>query len=94
MVRRDPKARKAIKDLAYEMSDWFTNMDRGSDYIVLIQTILSSLPGGDELEGLGDTQPIRDMGWHEFDLLGRMIDTIQDKRDVEDFIQLVFFPPE
>ena len=46
--------------------------------------MIASLPGGDELADMG-YQPFV-LGWHELDQLGRVIDAIEDKRDVEDLV--------
>lgn len=51
---------------------------------VLLFRVLASLPGGDELEDMG--YETFNLGWHEADQLGRVLETIQDKRDVEDIV--------
>ena len=45
---------------------------------------MASLPGGDALEDIG-YEPF-DVSWHEVDQLARVIDAVEDKRDVEDVI--------
>jgi len=79
-------ARKKIKDLIEELRSWLPNYDsRGqNDYPVLLFRILASLPGGDELEDMG--YETFQLGWHEADQLGRVLETIQDKSDVEDLV--------
>jgi hypothetical protein len=47
--------------------------------------VLASLPGGDELEDVG-YEPFN-LGWHEADQLGRVLDAIETKRDVEDLVE-------
>jgi hypothetical protein len=45
---------------------------------------LASLRGGDRLEDAG--YETFNVGWHEVDQLARVLDAIQDKRDVEDLV--------
>jgi hypothetical protein len=78
-------ARKNIQDLIAELQSWLPNYDHGpNDYPVLLFRILASLPGGDELEDMG-YEPFG-LGWHEADQLGRVLEAIQDKGDVEDLV--------
>jgi len=79
-------ARRQIEDLIAELQSWLPNYDRGDrEYPTLLLRILASLPGGDELEDLG-FEPFN-IGWHELDQLARVLDAIQDKRDVEDLVE-------
>lgn len=75
--------RKRIADMIEELNSWLPNFDHGDDdYPVLLFRILASLPGGDRLEELS-YEPFN-LGWHEADQLARVLDAIDDKRDVED----------
>jgi hypothetical protein len=47
--------------------------------------VLASLPGGDELEDVGFEA--FNLGWHEADQLGRVLNAIETKRDVEDLVE-------
>jgi hypothetical protein len=78
-------ARKRIEDIIAELDSWLPNYDRGeNEYPTLLFRILASLPGGDRLEDLG-YEPYN-VAWHEADQLGRVLDAIEDRRDVEDLV--------
>jgi hypothetical protein len=78
-------ARKKVDDIIAELQSWLPNYDRGDDeYPMLLFRILASLPGGDRLEDLG-YEPFN-LGWHEADQLARVIDAVEDKRDVEELV--------
>jgi hypothetical protein len=82
-------ARKRIVDIGGELDSWLPNYDRGPDeFPTLLFRVLASLPGGERLEDLG-FEPYN-ISWHEADQLARVIDAIQDKRDVEDLVDLLF----
>jgi hypothetical protein len=77
--------RKRIEDIIDELQSWLPNYDRGEDeYPTLLLRILASLPGGNELEDAG--YETFNIGWHEADQLARVLDAIEDKRDVEDLV--------
>jgi hypothetical protein len=77
--------RKRIEDITAELQSWLPNYDRGEDdYPTLLLRVLASLPGGERLEDLG--YETFDIGWHEADQLARVLDAIEDKRDVEDLV--------
>lgn len=77
--------RKPIRDMIAELQSWLPNYDRGpEEYPTLLLRVLASLPGGDQLEDIG-YEPWN-LGWHEADQLARVLDAIEDKRDVEDLI--------
>ena len=81
------KPRKPIADLIEELRSWLPNYDHGpNDFPTVFYRILANAPGAEELEDIG-YEPIGNMGWHELDLLGRVLGAIQDKRDVEDLVQ-------
>lgn len=83
-----PKASLKIRKSIDELRSALLNYDhREKDaFPVLIFRVLASLPGGDELEDMG-YEPFNQMGWHEAELLGNMLEAIQDKRDVEDLVR-------
>jgi hypothetical protein len=75
--------RKQIKEILAKLRSWLPNYGRGElEYPTLLFRVLASLPGGDELEDVG-YEPFN-LGWHEADQLGRVLDAIETKRDVED----------
>jgi hypothetical protein len=79
-------ASKKISVLIAELRSWLPNYDHGpTDYPTILYRTLAALPGGEELEDMG-YEPIGGLGWHEADLLGRVLEAIQDKRDVEDLV--------
>ncbi len=75
------KPRKRIEDMIEELRSWLPNYDH-KDYPTFLFRILASMPGGDELEGMG--YETFNLGGHEMDQLARVLDAIQDKYDVED----------
>ena len=78
-------ARKPIQALIGELRSWLPNYDHGpEDYPTLLWRILASIPGGDRAEDMG-YEPFN-IAWHEADQLGRVLEAIQDKQDVEDLI--------
>jgi hypothetical protein len=78
-------ARRIIEDLIAELQSWLPNYDHGEDqYPVLLFRVLASVPGGEELEDIGYKPFV--LGWHEVDQLARVLDAIEDKRDVEDLV--------
>jgi hypothetical protein len=78
--------RKEIRDILAELRSWLPNYDSGPlEYPTLLFRVLASLPGGDELEDVG-YEPFN-LGWHEADQLGRVLDAIETKRDVEDLVE-------
>ena len=79
--------RKQIVDLIAELRSWLPNYDHGPDsFPTTFYRVLASLPGGEELEDMG-YEPMGGIGWHEADLLGRVLEAIQGKDDVEDLVQ-------
>lgn len=78
-------ARKNIEELVGELRSWLPNYDHGpKEYPTLLWRILASAPGGEQAEDMG-YEPFN-LGWQEIDQLGRVLNAIQDKRDVEDLI--------
>lgn len=77
-------ARKKIQDMIKELRSWLPNYDH-KDYPTTLFRLLASLPGGEELEDMG-YEPMPGISWHEADQLGRVLEAIQDKEDVEDLV--------
>ena len=77
-------ARKKIQDMIEELRSWLPNYDH-KDYPTTLFRLLASLPGGEELEDMG-YEPMPGISWHEADQLGRVLEAIQDKGDVEDLV--------
>lgn len=88
------KPRQQIEDIVEELRSWLPNYDSQSpnDYPILLFRILASLPGGDELEDMG--YETFNVGWHEADQLGRVLEAIQDKTDVEDLVHGLVYEEE
>jgi hypothetical protein len=81
-----PRIRKPIVKIINELKSWLPNYDHGpNDYPTILLRLLAALPGGEELEDAG-YEPLggASIGWHEADQLGRVLEAIQDKQDVED----------
>jgi hypothetical protein len=77
--------RKPIVAIIDELKSWLPNYDHGpEDYPTLLWRILASVPGGDRAEDMG-YEPFS-LGWQEVEQLGRVLEAIQDKQDVEDLI--------
>ena len=77
--------RKPIADMIGELRSWLPNYDHGpTDYPTLVWRLLASAPGGDQAEDMG--YETFNISWHEIDQLGRMLEAIQDKQDVEDLV--------
>ena len=83
-----PRIRKPIVAIINELKSWLPNYDHDQDYPQLLIRILAGLPGGERLEDMG-YQPFL-IGWHEADQLGRVLEAIQDKQDVEDIVREVY----
>jgi hypothetical protein len=80
------KPSKPIAAIIDELQSWLPNYDHGpADYPTLLWRILASAPGGDEAADMG-YKPFN-LGWQEIEQLGRVLEAIQDKRDVEDLIR-------
>lgn len=82
-TRAKSSIRPPIKKIINELKSWLPNYSREQEYPTLLLRILASLQGGDQLEDAG-YEPISGIGWHEADQLGRTLEAIKDKRDVED----------
>jgi len=79
------KPRKPIQEMIDELRSWLPNYDHGpEDYPTLVWRLLASAPGGEQAEDMG--YETFNISWQEIDQLGRMLEAIQDKRDVEDLI--------
>lgn len=79
------KPRKEIQELIEELKSWLPNYDHGpEEYPTLLWRILASAPGGDQAEDMG-YEPFN-ISWQEISQLGQVLETIQDKRDVEDLV--------
>jgi hypothetical protein len=79
------KPRKPIADLIEELKSWLPNYDHGpADYPTLLWRILASIPGGDQAADMG-YEPFS-LGWHEVSQLGKVLEAIENKQDVDDLI--------
>ncbi len=79
--------RKPIADILAELQSWLPNYDRGEDsYPHTLFRLLASLPGGEELEDMG-YEPFPGISWHEADQLGRVLEAIEGKLDVEHLVR-------
>jgi hypothetical protein len=83
-------ARKRITEIAEELQSWLPNYDHGpNDLPTIIWRTLASMPGGDEAADMGYEPLIANFGWREVELLGDMLDAIEDPKDVEDLVALL-----
>ncbi len=91
MVRKREHARPDLRAAVDELRNWLPEYQsrdlRG--YIDLIGSLLASVPGGDEAEGMG-FEPLPFISWKEFDMLGNLINAIQDSGDVVYAVQQLF----
>lgn len=91
MVRKREHARPDLRAAVDELRNWLPEYQsrdlRG--YIDLIGSLLASVPGGDEAEGMG-FEPLPFISWKEFDMLGNLINAIQDSGDVEYAVHRLF----
>ncbi len=79
------KPRKPIQEMIDELKSWLPNYDHGpEDYPTLVWRLLASAPGGDQAEDMG-YEPFN-ISWQEIEQLGKLLEVIQDKRDVEDLV--------
>jgi hypothetical protein len=82
-------ANAAVEDAISTLEGWLPNEHR--EYAELIARMLSSLPGGEELEGLG-YEPFPYLGWQEADMLGRLLVAVRDAGDVSEAARRLFTP--
>jgi hypothetical protein len=78
-MQRSAGPREDVLD-QLEIFDWWDSETREFGEFVL--KLLASLPGGEEAEDVG-YEGYNFMGWKEFDLIGKMMEAIQGKMDVE-----------
>ncbi|MGI0151821.1 MAG: hypothetical protein ACREC5_07790 [Thermoplasmata archaeon] len=86
MMSDNPEVEDAISTL----EGWLPNECR--DYVELVARLLSSLPGGDEAEDMG-YEPIPYLGWQEADMIGKLLSSVCDSRDVAEAVRRLFGPP-
>jgi hypothetical protein len=63
-----------------EIFSWWDSETEGFGQLVL--RLLASVPGGEEAEDIG-YEPFESIGWKEFDMIGKMMEAIEGKDDVE-----------
>jgi len=89
MARR---VRKEVQAIADELASWLPNYDHGpGSFPELVWRLLASIPGGEQAEDMG-YEPLGGeggLGWKEVELLGDMLNAIQDKTDAEDLVELL-----
>lgn len=74
---------KKLRDSISELRSWLPNYDHGKDsFPEMILRVLASLPGGEEVEGVG-IEPYDMMKWKEAELLGNMLNAIENREDVQ-----------
>jgi hypothetical protein len=62
------------------------------DFQQLVLDILASLPGGDMAEDMGGKES--GLGWFELNMLGELINAIENESDVEEMCEALMGPPE
>ncbi len=91
------RVRKPIRDIADELISWLPNYDHGpGSFPELVWRMLASIPGGEQAEDMG-YEPLGGeggLGWKEVELLGDMLNAIQDKQDAEDLVELLMAEDE
>jgi hypothetical protein len=79
----NPRAK--VADMIEELRSWLPNYNSGPDeYPTLLFRVLASLQGGERLEEIGYER--FNVGWHEVDQIVRVLEAVQDRRDVEDLV--------
>ncbi len=91
MVRKREHARPDLRAAVDELRNWLPEYQSRTlrGYIDLIGSLLASVPGGDEAEGMG-FEPLPFISWKEFDMLGNLLHAIQDSGDVVYAVQQLF----
>ena len=91
------RVRKPIRDIADELISWLPTYDHGpGSFPELVWRMLASIPGGEQAEDMG-YEPLGGeggLGWKEVELLGDMLNAIQDKQDAEDLVELLMAEDE
>jgi hypothetical protein len=82
-------ANPQVEDAISTLEGWLPNESRG--YADLIARLLSSLPGGEELEGMG-YEPLPYLGWQEADMIGKLLAVVRDSGDVAEAARRLFYP--
>ena len=76
---------KKLRDAVSELNNWLPNETR--EYGEFLFRVLASLPGGERLEDLG-YEPYAFLGWKEADMLGKLLEAIEEKSDVEQAVDV------
>ena len=75
---------KQLRDSVSELRSWLPNYDHGErSFPNMVLNVLAALPGGDVLSDMGYDKFESTLGWKEVELLGNMLNAIQNKTDVE-----------
>jgi hypothetical protein len=73
------------KKVFEELKAWIDS--ETEDFVKLVGSILASLPGGEELEGIFEPLLI---GWKEVELLGKLLTVLEDASDVAEATEVIF----
>lgn len=74
---------KKLRDSISELRSWLPNYDHGEGtFPNFIMNVLGALPGGDEADDVGYDKFENALGWKEIELLGNMLNAIENKEDV------------
>ena len=73
-----------------ELSAWW--LSETQEFRELVLKLLGSLPGGEDLEQEGYSFDF--IGWKEIDLIGKVLNAVNDSEDVRDFIAKVIVKAE
>lgn len=75
-----------------ELLGWLPSETR--EYQEFVCNIVGSIPGGELLADLGYNKFDNFLGWKEFDMVGKLMEAIDDKQDAEDAAEALYGPPE
>jgi hypothetical protein len=73
------------REVFEELKVWVSS--ETEDFIKLVGSILVSLPGGEELEGIFEPLAI---GWKEVELLGKLLTALDSASDVAEAVETIF----
>jgi hypothetical protein len=78
--------RTHLREVLEELEAWLPS--ETAEFVELVARLLASLPGGEELEGMG-YEPLG-VGWKEAELLGKLLLSLQDSGDVAEAVRVLF----
>ena len=73
------------KEVLEELRVWLSS--ETEDFVRLVGSILVSLPGGEELEGIFEPLAI---GWKEAELIRKLLTVLDSPSDVAEAVEVIF----